>query len=49
MLQIIRSTYQSVKTCVRQCNTYSDNFNIAVGLKQGEIDSLIMLSLFVED
>jgi len=49
MLRIIRSMYQSVKSCVRHCNTYSDYFNIAVGLRQGEIIYPIMLFLFVED
>ena len=49
MLRIVRSMYQSVKSCVKHCNTYSDYFNIAVGLRQGEIISPIMFSLFVED
>jgi len=49
MLRIIRSMYQSVKSCVRHCNTYSDYFNFAVGLRQGEIIYPIMFSLFVED
>jgi len=49
MLRIIRSMYQSVKSCVRQCNTYSDTFNIAVGVRQGKIISPLMFSLFVGD
>ena len=49
VLRIIRSMYQSVKSCVRHCENYSDYFNIAVGLRQGEIISPILFSLFVED
>jgi len=48
MLRIIRSMYQSVKSCIRHCNTYSDYLNIAVGLRQGEIISPIMFSLFTQ-
>ena len=40
--------YMSVKSCVRQCNEYSEYFDIAVGLRQGEIISPILFSLFVE-
>ena len=39
----------SVKSCVRHCNEYSEYFDIAVGLRQGEIISPILFSLFVED
>ena len=49
VLRIIRSMYQSVKSCVRHCENYSDYFNIAVGLRQGQIISPILFSLFVED
>ena len=31
------------------CNSYSDFFNCAVGLKQGEIMSPMLFSLFIED
>jgi exonuclease III len=51
ILRIIRSMYQSVKSCIRSCDntSYSDFFDIAMGLRQGEIISPIMFSLFVED
>ena len=49
VLRIIRSMYQSVKSCVKLCNNYSDFFDIAVGLRQGEIISPIMFAMFVED
>ena len=35
--------------CVRRCNTYSDFFDYAVSLKQGEVMSSLLFSLFVED
>ena len=31
------------------CNSYSDFFNCAQGLKQGEITSPMLFSLFIED
>ena len=49
MLRIIRNMYQYVTSCVKGCDSYSDYFEIAVGLRQGEIISPIMFSLFVED
>ena len=49
VLRIINSMYSSVKSCVRHCNQYSEYFDIAVGLRQGEIISPIMFNLFVED
>ena len=41
--------YNKVKTCVRGCNSYSDFFDCAVGLKQGEVISPMLFSLFIED
>ena len=41
--------YSQVKSCVRKCSTLSDYFDIAVGLKQGEIMSPILFALFVDD
>lgn len=49
VLRIIRDMYQKVKSCVKSCNNYSDYFEYAVGLRQGEVISPILFSLFVED
>jgi len=34
---------------VKSCNSYSEYFEYAIGLRQGEIMSPVMFSLFVED
>ncbi len=49
ILRIIKDMYEKVKSCVRSCNTYSDFFSYAVGLRQGEVISPLLFSLFVED
>ena len=49
MLRIIRDMYNNVKTCVRNCHSYSEFFECAVGLKQGEVISPLLFSLFIED
>ena len=49
MLRIIRAMYDSVKCCVRHCGSYSDFFEVSIGLKQGETLSPILFSLFIED
>ena len=41
--------YENVKSCVKHCSSYSDYFNYAVGLRQGEVMSPLLFSLFVED
>ena len=41
--------YNNVKSCVRGCNSLSEYFNCVVGLKQGEVMSPILFSLFIED
>ena len=41
--------YKHVKSCVRQCNDYSDLIEYAVGLRQGEVISPALVSLFLED
>jgi len=41
--------YSKVIACVRNCNSYSEHFDIAVGSKQGEIMSPIVFALLVDD
>ena len=47
--RIIRDMYAKVKSCVKSANTMSDFFQYAVGLRQGEVLSPLLFSLFVED
>ena len=49
MLKIIKDMYSQVKACVRGCNSYSDFFELAICLKQGEVISPLLFSLFIED
>ena len=49
MFRIVRAMYEEVKCRVRHCQNYSDFIEISVGLKQGEICSPLLYSLFVED
>ena len=42
-------TCNKVISCVRGFNTYADFFDCAVGLKQGEVISPMLFSLFIED
>ena len=49
ILRIVKDMYEKVKYCVRSCNNYSQFFEYAVGLRQGEVISPILFSLFVED
>ena len=48
-LQLIKDMYKHVKACVRGCNSSSEYFNFEVGLKQGEVMSPVLFSLFIED
>ena len=41
--------YETVRCKVKHCNTFSDFMEISVGLKQGDICSPILYSMFVED
>ena len=41
--------YQSVKSCVKHCNSFSDFLEYSIGLRQGEIMSPVLVSLFLED
>ena len=34
MLQIVKSIYERVKSCVKHCNTYSEFFDVYIGLRQ---------------
>ena len=49
LLRIVWDMYSSVELWVRSCNNYSECFECAVALKQGDISSAIMFSLFRED
>lgn len=49
MLRVIKSIYEKVKSCVRSRNNFSDFFEYSVGLRQGEVISPILVSLFLED
>ena len=49
LFNIVRNMYNCVKTCVQGCNTYSEFFECAVGLRQGEVMSPMLFSLFIED
>jgi hypothetical protein len=46
---VLRNMYKVVKSCVRVNNVYSKSFECDVGLRQGEILSPILFSLFIED
>jgi len=41
--------YQSVKFCVKHCNSFSDFVEYSFGLRQGEIMSPVLVSLFLEE
>ena len=49
VLRIIKNMYDVVKSCVKHCNSYSDFFQYSIGLRQGEIMSPILVSLFLDD
>jgi len=51
MINILKSLYNSVKTCVKLSATsgLSDFFDISLGLKQGEPLSPILFILFIND
>ena len=49
MLRIVKDMYFQVKSCVKCCNSYSEYFECAVGLKQGEVISPLLFSLFIDD
>ena len=49
ILRILKDMYNKVKSCVKLCNSYSDFFEYSVGLRQGEVLSPILFSLFIDD
>jgi len=49
VFNITRCMYNKVKSCIQGCKSYSDFFECAVGLKQGEVMSTVLFALFIED
>ena len=49
ILRIVKDMYEQVKSCVRSCNKYSQLFEYAAWLRQGDVISPILFSLYVED
>ena len=47
MVRIVKNVYSNVKSCIRHCNTFSDFFDCAVGLRQGEVLSPLMFFLLL--
>ena len=41
--------YSKIKSCVKGCNSVSEYFECAVGLRQGEVISPVLFALFIED
>ena len=48
LLRVIRDMYDKVKSCVRHCISFSEFFECSVGLRQGEVISPVMSSMFLE-
>jgi len=49
ILRIFRDMYNNVKSCVKHLSSFSDYFSYAVDLRQGEVMSPLLFSLFIED
>ena len=49
VLKIIYSMYSNITATVRACNSYSQYFDCVIGLKQGEVMSPLLFSMFIED
>ena len=49
ILRIVKDMYDEIKSCVKHLNSYSDSFSYSVGLRQGEVISTVLVSLFLED
>ena len=49
LLRVIKNMYSNVKARIKGCRSYSDYFNCSIGLKQGEVMSPVLFSLFLDD
>jgi len=49
LLRLVRDVYSKIRAKVRDCSSYIDFFECSVGLKQSEVLSPILFSLFFED
>ena len=49
ILVMFKAMYAVVKSCIKHCNSFSDFFNISVGLRQGQNNSPALFALFLED
>ena len=49
VFQIFRAMYSVVKSCVKHCNSFSEFFDISIGLRQGQNNSPVLFALFLED
>lgn len=49
ILNIIRDMYKKVKFCSKHMSCYFKFFESAVGLRQGEVFSPILFSLYIDD
>jgi len=49
LLRIVRDMYSDVKSCVKSFTSFSELLSYSVGLRQGEVMSLLLFAMFVED
>ena len=49
ILRVIKSMYENVKSRLKHCGNMSELFEYSLGLRQGEIMSPVLVSLFLED
>ena len=51
MVNMLRSMYSNVKSCIRLTNEnkYSDFIDVTIGLKQGDPLSTILILFFIND
>ena len=49
LLRIVRNMYANIKSCIKSCNSFTEYFKCAIGLRQGEVMSLVLFSLFIDD